>query len=242
MITSKQLLENIDIGIREATKMYPRRYLGMSGIGDPCARKIWLQWRWAKQETFSARMLRLFDRGNQEEFRFVNWLRQAGIEVQEIDSKTGRQFEFITHYSHCKGHCDGIAVVNNKNHIVEMKTHNNKSFVALKRSNSVKVSKYVHYCQLQRYMHAKQLDNGLYLAINKDNDALYLEFIKRDEETVQWLLEREIDLLSRMNAPQRLMDKPGYWLCNFCIFKDMCFYQEPYDINCRSCKNSKLDK
>ncbi len=236
---AKELLRDIDRGIVEEAKGYARAYLGMSGIGDPCPRKTWLQWRWAKTEIFSARLLRLFDRGNLEEERFVGWLRLAGVVVHEKDPDTGEQFAFTAQHGHVRGHCDGIVVVEGKQHVVEMKTHNNKSFIGLQRSQSVKVSKHIHYCQMQRYMHASGIKNALYLAVSKDNDSLYAEFIKYDVDTVQELLERETELLSTTSPPKPFVDDPGYWLCGFCIFKGTCFYQEPLDKNCRTCKHSE---
>ena len=56
----------------EAAPSQPRAHLGCSVLGDPCDRKIWLQFRWAIQEQFKGRVLRLFRRGQNEEQQVIN--------------------------------------------------------------------------------------------------------------------------------------------------------------------------
>lgn len=60
-----------------------RTHLGGSLIGRECLRELWYTFRWATNVKFSGRILRLFDRGHKEEFRFVEYLRQIGVEVRE---------------------------------------------------------------------------------------------------------------------------------------------------------------
>lgn len=67
----------------------PRHHLGASIIGRECWREIWYSWRWASPVQFEGRMLRLFDRGHEEEHRFADWLRLIGCEVEQYDPTTG---------------------------------------------------------------------------------------------------------------------------------------------------------
>lgn len=60
-----------------------RDHLGGSMIGKVCDRELAYIFRWAKRPSFKGRMLRLFDRGHKEEFRFVEYLRNVGVEVLE---------------------------------------------------------------------------------------------------------------------------------------------------------------
>lgn len=70
-----------------------RAHLGASVIGQDCRRKTWYDFRWCYTESFAdargkdqkGRMMRLFNRGHKEEFRFVEWLRGMGFEVDEFD-------------------------------------------------------------------------------------------------------------------------------------------------------------
>lgn len=63
-----------------------RRHLGGSLIGRDCRRELWYSFRWATPIQFKGRMLRLFNRGHKEEFRFVEWLRLIGVEVHEYEN------------------------------------------------------------------------------------------------------------------------------------------------------------
>lgn len=64
-----------------------RSHLGGSMIGRSCDREIWYGFRWAAAPDFDGRMLRLFDRGHEEEFVFVDTLRNAGWEVQDYSKR-----------------------------------------------------------------------------------------------------------------------------------------------------------
>jgi len=61
----------------------PRPHLGSSLLGHPCDRYLWLNFRWAVQEEFSGRILRLFRRGQLEENQIVSDLRSIGIDIRQ---------------------------------------------------------------------------------------------------------------------------------------------------------------
>lgn len=63
-----------------------RNHLGASGLGEPCWRKLWYQFRWVKVEHFDGRMMRLFNVGHAAEPRFVAYLRGIGFEVKEFSN------------------------------------------------------------------------------------------------------------------------------------------------------------
>jgi hypothetical protein len=73
---SKELLDGLD-----AEKK--RGHLGASQIGHRCARQAWYSFRWFYRGQHTARMLRLFNRGHQEEERIIRWMRAAGYKVRE---------------------------------------------------------------------------------------------------------------------------------------------------------------
>lgn len=77
-----------DAWVAEEAKNDPfRAHLGGSMIGKECERELMYSFRWAKKPDFSGRMLRLFNRGHKEEFRFVAFLRMIGFDVREYANR-----------------------------------------------------------------------------------------------------------------------------------------------------------
>ena len=108
----KLLAERIANDLNDYTaKLYDdghRNHLGASMIGDECARKLWYNFRWVLTQSFidtkgvdqKGRMMRLFNRGHKEEFRFVEWLRGMGFIVEEFEP-TSRLFYRVEDNKYC---------------------------------------------------------------------------------------------------------------------------------------------
>lgn len=75
--------QRIDTHWKEAQEDGRRRHLGGSLIGRECLRELWYSFRWGTVTLHDGRLLRLFNRGHKEEFRFVEYLQQIGVEVRE---------------------------------------------------------------------------------------------------------------------------------------------------------------
>lgn len=87
---SKDYVTAIDRAVRESHYNATddrRGHLGASAIGNRCSRQIWYGFRWAYEEKHTGRLLRLFNRGHEEESRFARWLRTAGVEVQDYSER-----------------------------------------------------------------------------------------------------------------------------------------------------------
>lgn len=217
----------------------PRPHLGASILGHPCDRYLWLNFRWAVQEDFSGRILRLFRRGQLEENQIVSDLRSIGIDIRQTGSKQMR----VDFGSHVSGSLDGIIErgvpeAPNKKHIAEFKTHSKKSFDDLEK-NGVEKSKPMHFAQCQLYMHGTEIDRALYVAICKDDDRIYTERIRYDEALALKLIEKghRIALADRM--PEPLSADPSWYQCKFCPAHEFCFdTKQTKHVNCRTCANS----
>jgi len=81
------LVALIDEAIENAAESGFREHLGGSLIGRPCLRELWYSFRWAKERKFKGRLLRLFNRGHLEEFRFVAYLESIGFEVRAYSQR-----------------------------------------------------------------------------------------------------------------------------------------------------------
>ena len=81
---SKEFKQALDKASAEVLSGEERRgHLGPSSASERCARKVWYGFRWAYSEQHTGRMLRLFNRGHEEEHRVVRWLRATGAEVRD---------------------------------------------------------------------------------------------------------------------------------------------------------------
>lgn len=217
-----------------------RTYLGASIIGKECARALWYDFRWASKTTFDGRMYRLFQSGHLEEPRFVADLRAIGVEVYDVDPATGKQFGFEGHGGHMRGHMDGCARKvpggGMKWHVVEFKTHSEKSFKELRKG--VQEAKPQHYAQMQWYMGKSGMERALYLAKNKNSDELYAERIRFDRVYYERLQAKAGWIIFSNSPPDRISDDPKYFLCNWCDHKAVCHGHKVPALSCRTCVHS----
>ena len=234
-------LDAIDRAIVGNEHSEPSPFVRCSSLGK-CERLQWYQFRWCGEpEAFEARILRIFDTGNVEEDRMVNWLQRAGIDVAPVDPKTGDQFIVSFANGHCKGHTDGEATgiieAPVTPHLIECKTHNAKSFAQLVK-HGVAISKPDHMAQMQIYMHGRGLTRAFYLAKNKDTDDLYAERVKYDPAHAM-ALEAKAERIATSPRPlARISDDPAFFECRFCHLNQLCHIGAAVARNCRTCLHS----
>ncbi len=89
-------LEAVDQAIVQANPPSARNYLGMSGAGEDCERKIWYRWRWALPEHFDAATLRRFEDGHRDEDLMAKRLRAVKAIKLETGYADGSQYESPT--------------------------------------------------------------------------------------------------------------------------------------------------
>jgi CRISPR/Cas system-associated exonuclease Cas4 (RecB family) len=231
---------------REAqeAKQPPRQYLGASIIGHHCERYLWLGFRLAGREQFDGRMLRLFDRGQREEAVFVSELRAIGCEVHDVNPD-GSQFAVSNLGGHFRGHMDGAVLGIPESpatwHVLEFKTHSSKSFKELE-AKGVVATKPMHYAQMQVYMGLAGMTRALYLAVNKDTDALYQERIEYNAEHFKSLMQRAERVIYSPEAPAPVSHDPSWYQCKFCHFHAQCHGTAAPAVNCRTCAHSTPER
>lgn len=230
---------------RQRTEL-PRGYLGASRLGDPCDRRLWLEFRMAiATQSFSGRMLRLFDTGHREEPRIVADLRAIGCEVIDVDTSTGEQFRFKAVFGHVGGGMDAaihkLPEAPATWHVGEFKTHNAKSFAHL-IANGVASSKPMHAAQMQLYMRWSRMTRACYIAKNKDTDELYMERLSYDEEAASRLEQRAERIVFAPHPPERISEKPDWYQCKLCPAADLCHGSAMPAVNCRTCMHATPEK
>ncbi len=230
----------------------PRPYLGMSGLGDECSRKVWLNFRWASIRQLTWRTMRIFERGDIEEQRVVRDLKSIGIRCyrvladEEIDI-TGavgeEQEELVGFAGHAKGHPDGRCInvpeAAATPHLLEIKTMNDNHFKQLIK-NGLKKMHPVYWAQAMRYMKAMKLKRTLHVTVNKNDEMLHIERIHYDHDEAETLIECERDLIMSDAPPARQFPRT-YFKCKWCNHFGFCHDAEPPQATCRSCRNVDME-
>ena len=219
----------------------PRPHMGCSQLGHPCDRWLWLYFRWAVQPQFPGRILRLFRRGQMEEATIVSDLRAIGLDVRGA----GKQQTRVDFGAHVSGSIDGIIESGvpeapKKRHIAEFKTHSKKSFDDLVKAGAVASAKPEHFVQMQLYMHGTKIDRALYVAVCKDDDRIYTERVRYEQDVAERYIERghRIALAERMPEPCPGAG-PSWHKCKYCSASAMCWEKQPTQhVNCRTCAHS----
>ena len=215
----------------------PRAHMGASTLGHPCDRWLWLSFRWAVQQQFLGRILRLFRRGQNEEKTFIVDLKDIGC---DIPAKTQQRVDFG---SHVAGTPDaiiesGVPEAPKARHVAEFKTHSKKSFDLLEK-DGVEKSKPEHYVQMQIYMAGTKIHRALYVSVCKDDDRIYTERIHFDKVVAQKAIERGQRLALSDRMPEPISSDPSWYQCKFCPAHEFCHQTKiTKHVNCRTCAHA----
>jgi hypothetical protein len=217
-----------------------RPHLGASLIGHACERNLWLTFRWAKKPKWPGRMLRLFETGQLEEPRIVANLRRIGVQVHET-APDGKQWRVSAIGGHFGGSMDAAAVglpeAPKTWHVLEFKTHNDKSFRELV-AKGVEDAKPMHYAQMQTYMGLTGMERALYFAVCKNDDTIYTERVEFDQVAFAKIMERAERVITAAEPPLRCSNDPSWYTCKMCDYHSLCHGEEAPDVSCRTCAHS----
>lgn len=220
-----------------------RPHLGASLIGHACERFLWMTFRWVESKKFPGRMLRLFETGQLAEARFTTNLRRIGVEVHDT-TPDGKQWRVADLGGHFAGSMDGAGrgfpEAPKTWAVLEYKTHNDKSFNDLVK-NRVQKAKPLHYAQMQVYMGYTGMDRAMYMAVNKNTDELYTEWVHFDPVEFAKLKARAERVISANEPPLRCSNDPSWYVCKMCDFHEHCHGEAAPQVNCRTCAHSTAE-
>lgn len=224
----------------ELFKESPRTHLGASILGHECKAYVWNVFRWLKEEAFEGKLYRLFNRGHEEEFRIVRWLKAMGCSVHEFADEESKQYRITGSSGHFGGSLDTFVFLPQQFGVTEpllgeFKTHNQKSFDKLEKSK-LQIAKPQHYKQMCTYGRAYDLKFGLYIAVNKNTDEIYFEIVPLDYALADDLFRRADAIVFNQNQPNKIAVNETFYTCKNCAFTDICHKAALPEKNCRSCK------
>lgn len=220
-----------------------RGYLGLSALGGECKRAVWFDFRKVAKKVFPPRMLRLFRRGDIQEYQFVYLLRGIGFTIHERDGE-GKQFKATDFDGHVSGSMDGVGEAPDEfwlegvepiPFLLEFKTYNKKRFEKLKKEG-VKKADPKYYKQMIGYMGYFELKGALFCAVNKDDDELYFEWVDFSKGDFKRLVSLAEEILTAQEPPERISGTPSWFQCKYCDYMDNCFFGKASDVSCRTCK------
>ena len=222
-----------------------RNHLGASIIGHDCHRYLWSVFRWLKQDVSGkdGRMQRLFNRGHREEERFIEWLRGIGFQIWDRN-ENGDQFRVAAVGGHFGGSLDGVNRAPDKYSIFEpmlceFKTSGTGAGFNDLSKLGVKVAKPQHYDQMCTYGKHYGFRYALYLCINKNDDALYVEIVPLDWRVGEASERKATQIVVAEYPPPKISDNLSFHKCKFCTFAGICHENEEPERNCRSCRFAK---
>jgi len=225
---------------RQRSKPHYEGYgISASVLGHECDRKLWYTLRWASEpEEITGHKLRIFERGDIEEQRVIDDLRLAGLEVNDVNPETGRQWRFSLAEGFIRGKADGRATgfleAPKTEHVIEIKSMKAADWRAVVKHGLGK-KKIDHWHQLHSGMVALGITRGAYIAVNKDTDEIYIERINLDIEEGNRQVARVMRIVEEHEAPARISDSEDGFACKFCQHKAVCHSAEFSRRHCRSC-------
>jgi len=231
---SGQITALIDAGLEQRHRQQERRaYLGASRLGVACERALQFEYANALVDPgkgFPGRILRIFERGHDNEAQMVNWLCLAGFDLR-THGRDGQQFGFSLLDGRLQGHIDGVIVGGPEGFaypaLWENKCLGSKSWRDLEKRH-LAVSKPVYAAQVAIYQAYLELYEhpAIFTAVNADTMEIYAERVPFDAALAQRMSDRAVKVITATAAGEqlpRMTTEPAHVECRMCAWADRCW-------------------
>lgn len=213
----------IDKFLLEQIKKQPNRsYLGGSVLGKECDRELWYTYHQPVLNQ-DARIERIFHVGHLLESYVISLLKHSGYQVFHTNEEDDSQFGFKD--EEIAGHIDGVIMLNNTPHLLEVKSANDKRFSEMQKKG-IEISDPVYFGQVQVYMRKMDLEVALFVAINKNNCSLYFEVISLNKMYADNLISRGKAIARMKSEPDRKYKTKAFFKCKFCSYIEKCWERD----------------
>lgn len=214
-----------------------RSYIGASGLGSKCKRRVWLDFRWIYESFIEYRLARIFAHGDYEEIQVIADLESIGIEVVQ------RQTGLVDATGHIRGHVDGVVTnvpgSRKTRHLLEVKTMNDKRFNDYLK-NGIKATNPVYWVQINMYMGWMGLERCLFIVTNKNNEERNYQRYDFDKNTFDAYLAIGLEILTAEEIPAKIGNHT-YYECKFCDAYNFCHKGMPAKKTCRTCEHVNIE-
>jgi CRISPR/Cas system-associated exonuclease Cas4 (RecB family) len=245
-------LEAVDRMIEAEQDTIPRCYLGVSSIGEPCSRKLWYRFRWAKDIRFGADTLKRFEDGHLQEEIQADRLEKVCL-VYTKHPETGQQFRATMFGGHFGGSCDGkilgLLEAPKTWHIWEHKSVNEKKLQELEKildttdeKKALELWDEVYYAQAVCYMAMFKMTRHFLTVSSPGGRRSISVRTNSNPKKAKALFKKAESIIFSEEPPAKLES----YKCNWCEYKDICLKegeeQETPKLNCRTCMYSTPTK
>ncbi|MCL5010934.1 MAG: hypothetical protein M1127_01850 [Patescibacteria group bacterium] len=176
-----------------------------------CQRAVFFKFKQVPREKMDARILRIFEHGEQLHRNIFNILYRLKIGVTTEIAIPAQEI--------VSGRADAIVCLAGENYVLDVKSINSMIF---KKLFSPKEE---NLCQIQLYLHFFNIKKGILLYIDKDQQDIKEFVVEYDPVLANQLLGGLNDLKTKIESnvvPGALFDYPGNWQCNYCQFRQIC--------------------
>jgi CRISPR/Cas system-associated exonuclease Cas4 (RecB family) len=229
MIDFDELIRNY-VKREEKPKKIGRYY--PSEIGT-CLRKVWFSYKYPKKTEED--LLKIFEVGNMVH-NFV---------VEVLKSEKNPSVELISAEEPFLLNMKDFTISGRIDDLIFVKAHNKKLLIEVKSIGDIshlEDAKPEHKMQLQLYMFATKIHDGVVLYVDKKNLKSKVFTIPYDEGEALSVLERFSILHKHLiedtpPPPEAKLDPKRSWMCNYCPYKEECNKIDGVKINGKNKKN-----
>lgn len=208
----KELIDKYYLDTQENKKQL---HFYISDAGK-CPRAIFFKFKQAPAEKADARLLRIFEHGEQLHRHIFNILYRL---------KIGATTEIpIPPQEIISGRADAILCLNGENFVLDIKSMNSMIF------KGMTCPKPENVYQIQLYMRFFDIRKGILLYIDKDRQDIKEFIIDYDQKMADALIasfEKLKEQIQANEVPQALADWPKNWQCSYCQYKGICALAGP---------------
>jgi CRISPR-associated exonuclease Cas4 len=193
-----------------------------------CMRKVWFSYKYPMETEKD--LIRIFHLGNILHDFIVSVLKsEKNPEVELLETELPFRMNI-----------DDFIISGRIDDLVLVKEDNRKFLVEVKSTRSVDAITepvHTHLVQLQLYMHAMGIHDGIILYVEKNNLHSKTFEVKFDEEIAKQAVQRFKTLhehlkLNKVPEAEAKNNEKIKWMCKYCEYKDRCeFVEESKKLN-----------
>ncbi len=218
MINFNELIERFlkrEISVKKIGRYYP------SEIGR-CLRNLYYSYKYPME--IKPRLLKIFELGNI----------MHDFVVRVLESEKISEIELIDYEIPINVKIDDFIISGRVDDLILLKTDGRKILVEVKSHKDIRTlsgPQNTHLIQIQFYMHATGIKEGILLYIDKATLDTKSFYVKYDEHWSKLILER-FRMLHRalkenqLPKPEAKLIPELTWMCNYCEYKEKCEREE----------------